>query len=114
MCTLHLTPCTFHVAPCTLHHQGRCKYGDKCLFLHDPDLVEVEEEYEEEEWEEEDVEERPVCEHFLRGSCSYGAKCWKVKLSPPLLLAPYPYFLLLADIHIHSFIVLSFLWSSIF
>lgn len=63
--------------PCAFFNQGRCKYGEKCLFLHDPDLVE-DEEYEEEEWEEEEVEvERPVCEHYLRGTCSYGSKCWK-------------------------------------
>ena len=80
--------------PCYFFNLGKCKFGEKCHYLHEvqeaadssshQSSFQSYEDDEEEEEEEEDIyiedeeeEEVGVCEHYLKGICSFGDKCWK-------------------------------------
>ena len=71
--------------PCYFFNLGKCRYGEKCHFLHEVQEVEdsssqqssfqsYEEEEDDDNYEDEEV---VVCEHYLKGICNYGEKCWK-------------------------------------
>ena len=74
--------------PCYFFNLGKCRYGEKCHFLHEVQEVQDSssqqssfQSYEEEEEDDdnyiEEDEEVVVCEHYLKGICNYGEKCWK-------------------------------------
>ena len=73
--------------PCYFFNLGKCRYGEKCHFLHEVQEAEDSssqqssfQSYEEEEDDDiyvDEDEEVVVCEHYLKGICNYGDKCWK-------------------------------------